>query len=433
MRRLWARLGLRTRLTLGLTLLLGLSLATAAVLVVEQARRAVHTEVSSALQVGEEILRGQLAETNPDQLPQALHQLTRTFAASRHVCWQWRPTGAALREDTCQTRNAHVPRWFQRGLHDGLGDYHTIVNGFEMRLLPQVGPELEEAWREVRGLLLILTGFGLVTVWLVSALVQRSLRPIAHLSQQLRNADAGLNSAGNPANYPTELQPIAAGINALQQRLNAAREDHHALLQRCLDDHQADRERWARDLHDQAGQWIAAIEVETAALQPQAQNPQWREGLQRIRSHTRQLHEHTRQLSRQLHRPCLGAPLHQALEQLCQQWQASAAGWTLEQRIDHRCDNLPAAVAVQLYGIAQEALSNAAKHAQATCVQVQLAPESAGWCLTIEDDGVGYQGNDAQQGLGTASMRQRAQDIDADLRWARSAAGGTRLRIAIPR
>jgi two-component system sensor histidine kinase UhpB len=429
---LWAALGLRTRLTLGLSLLLGLSLAMAAALVVQQARRAVHTEVNSAMQVGEEILRGQLAEADLSQLPHTLHQLTRTFAASRHICWQWRPVGASLREDTCQTRSDQVPIWFQRGLHTGLGEYRTGFAGFELRLLPQVGPELEEAWREVRGLLLILTGFGLVTVWLVSALIQRSLRPIAQLSHQLRNLDAGMPVAHDAARYPNELQPIAEGINGLQQRLRKARADHHSLLQRCLDHHRADREQWARDLHDQAGQWIAAIEVETAALQHHACDPQWVQGLERIRSHTRQLHQQTRSLSRQLHRPCLGAPLRVALAQLCQQWQESGTGWMLEQDIHGDCDTLPADVAVQLYGIAQEALSNAAKHAQAQHVCLRLAPETAHWHLIIQDDGVGLQPSPQDQGLGISGIQQRARCIDAELAWSRSAQGGTTLSVVVP-
>lgn len=425
-------LGLRTRLTLGLTLLLSVSLTLAGALVVEQARRAVHTEVRSALQVGEEILRGQLADAEPTQLSHTLVQLTRTFAASRHVCWQWRPLGAPLREDTCRARSDLVPAWFQRGLQSGLGEYHTRIGGYELRLLPQVGPELEEAWQEVRGLLLILAGFGIVAVWLVSALVQRSLRPIADLSQQLHEVDTGSQNLSGSVDYPNELQPIANGIRALQRRLQAARDDHHVLLQRCLDHHQADREQWARDLHDHAGQWIAAIEVETAALQQTAHTPQWRQGLDRIRHHTQQLHQQTRRLSRQFERPVLGAPLRIALEQLCQQWQTTGVGWSLEHDIDERCDNLPAHIAVQLYGIAQEALNNAAKHAQAAHLRVHLRPDATGWHLIIEDDGIGLRPQGRHSGLGMTGMQQRATDMDADLQWSCPAPGGTRVSVTVP-
>jgi signal transduction histidine kinase len=84
-----------------------------------------------------------------------------------------------------------------------------------------------------------------------------------------------------------------------------------------------------------------------------------------------------------------------------------------------------------------EALYNAARHAGARVVTLTVALERRGWALTIEDDGRGLADTgpaSSGSGLGRASMRDRAAEIGAELRWEAVAGGGTRVTLRwVPR
>lgn len=69
----------------------------------------------------------------------------------------------------------------------------------------------------------------------------------------------------------------------------------------------------------------------------------------------------------------------------------------------------------ELHAIASEILHNAAKHAQASKVSVQLRPDDAGWLLRVEDDGAGFDTEQTAAGMGRESMRKRAERIGARL------------------
>jgi len=89
--------------------------------------------------------------------------------------------------------------------------------------------------------------------------------------------------------------------------------------------------------------------------------------------------------------------------------------------------------------IAEEAINNAVKHAQARHIWVRLKPVSSGWRLEIEDDGVGFNvgavdEDYAQRGsLGLVSMRERAALTGGELRIDSHEARGTRIEVLIPR
>jgi signal transduction histidine kinase len=93
-------------------------------------------------------------------------------------------------------------------------------------------------------------------------------------------------------------------------------------------------------------------------------------------------------------------------------------------------DDLPAAVEVAAYRIATEAITNAARHAHASRCRVRL---SAGESLEVEvvDDGSGWS-DDAQAGVGLASMRERAEELGGTLAVTTALGGGSRVLASIP-
>jgi PAS domain S-box-containing protein len=95
---------------------------------------------------------------------------------------------------------------------------------------------------------------------------------------------------------------------------------------------------------------------------------------------------------------------------------------------------LPFEAKEALYRIAQEALNNVAKHAQASQIQIQLCSEGGGIVLEVEDNGVGFDPQCESPGhLGLHSMRERAARLEGHLEIDSSPGHGTRLRVWIPR
>ncbi len=94
--------------------------------------------------------------------------------------------------------------------------------------------------------------------------------------------------------------------------------------------------------------------------------------------------------------------------------------------------HLSASVQIQIYRIAQEALSNICRHADARRVKMSVAVTAADkFSLQIEDDGRGFDGSGIRKkpGRGVANIRARASMIDAEVEWAKREAGGTEFTL----
>jgi two-component system sensor histidine kinase UhpB len=93
---------------------------------------------------------------------------------------------------------------------------------------------------------------------------------------------------------------------------------------------------------------------------------------------------------------------------------------------------LPEEVQLVVYRVAQEALSNAARHSGAANIRVRLAREGDSVELTVGDDGRGFSFQQATGGLGIAGMRERALLVGGDLRVESRPELGTRVRLRVP-
>ena len=93
---------------------------------------------------------------------------------------------------------------------------------------------------------------------------------------------------------------------------------------------------------------------------------------------------------------------------------------------------LPAAVEVAAYRIAQEAISNATKHARAQRVTVRLSCTDDGLSVEVDDDGIGVAADINRSGVGLASMTERAIELGGWCTNEHSSTGGTRVKAWLP-
>jgi len=93
---------------------------------------------------------------------------------------------------------------------------------------------------------------------------------------------------------------------------------------------------------------------------------------------------------------------------------------------------LPAAIEAAVYFVVSEALTNAAKHASASLVSVDVAAHNGSVKVEIDDDGVGVGGADPARGSGLIGLRDRVEALGGSIDISSPAGGGTALRVEIP-
>jgi signal transduction histidine kinase len=187
------------------------------------------------------------------------------------------------------------------------------------------------------------------------------------------------------------------------------------------------RRRIERDLHDGAQQRLVSLGLELRVAQA-AVPPQLGElkgELSRVAEGLGSVLEELREISRGIHPAILSeGGLGPALRGLARR---SAVPVELDLRGERR---LPDQVEVAAYYVVSEALTNAAKHAQASVVHVELEARDATVRLAIHDDGVG--GADPVQGSGLVGLTDRIDALGGTLELTSPTGSGTTLRIEIP-
>jgi PAS domain S-box-containing protein len=196
----------------------------------------------------------------------------------------------------------------------------------------------------------------------------------------------------------------------------------------------AERERLARELHDAVTQALfsASLIAETLPRVWERHPEEGRQGLEQLRQLTRGTLAEMRALLLELRPAALG---EQDLDTLLRQLvDGMRARTTMDVTTTIRGDcSLPLEARFALYRIAQEALNNVTKHARATQATVSLDCRPELTTLRIRDDGRGFDlGDTRARQMGLRIMRERAQDIGADLCIRSQPGQGTELVVTWP-
>jgi signal transduction histidine kinase len=297
--------------------------------------------------------------------------------------------------------------------------------------------QIGQSWREASRLLSIMA-FALAGLCLaVYAALARALRPTHVIQSGLRQLAGNDLSARLPSFDLAELSAISDVFNALAQKLQATLSERNALTRQLIAVQDEERRHLARELHDEFGQSLTAIAAQAAAAAHTAERecPPLHDECRGISRTTEGMMATLRGALVRLRPPDieeLGLAL--SLESLVASWNGFEKGRTrFEIAIDGPVDDLPRSVCTSLYRIAQEAITNAAKHAQARCVQLRIEAGQAETVLSVEDDGEAKRVNLAPKaGMGLLGMQERVASLGGTLRFERRATGGVRLVAVIP-
>ncbi|MEU0677874.1 sensor histidine kinase [Streptomyces sp. NPDC006172] len=270
---------------------------------------------------------------------------------------------------------------------------------------------------------------GLAALLAVNAAVLRvGLAPLGRLGRSMADADL-LHPGPRPVvSGPVETAELIATYNAMLDRLSAERA---ASAGRALSAQERERHRIARELHDEVGQTLTAVLLQLKRVADRVPHD-LREEVGQAQEATRAGLDEIRRIARRLRPGVLEElGLLSALRSLAAEFTAHG----LSVRLDLRPGLPPLTEEAELvlYRVAQEALTNTARHSGADRAELSLRPAADGVELLVEDNGCGL-GPTTEEGTGIRGMRERALLIGADLTVSPGDDGGTRVRIrALPR
>jgi two-component system sensor histidine kinase UhpB len=267
---------------------------------------------------------------------------------------------------------------------------------------------------------------GLAVILTANALLlRRSLAPIDALTAVMGRVDLlrptdRLAERGNG-----DLTRLIGTFNAMIDRLEAERtaSSAHALAAQ-----EGERQRIARELHDEIGQSLTAVLLALKRAADRAPG-ELRDELRAVQETVRGSLDEVRQVARRLRPGVLeDLGLQSALSALVTEF-TDATGVPVVRTSGAALPELEGDVELVLYRIAQEGLTNVARHARASRVELVLDATPDAVRLSISDDG---RGGVVDEGAGIRGMRERALLVGADLTVSSVAGSGTRVALTVP-
>lgn len=265
-----------------------------------------------------------------------------------------------------------------------------------------------------------------------------ALTPLDHLQHAVDQVRAGKLDVRADAGALSDerFDRLTETFNQMLALQAQATQQLHHLSQEILQAQEDERQRVARELHDQTAQSLTSLLVKLRLLE-RAQNPsEAQKHIQELRDLTAQSLEEVRRVALEL-RPKilddlgLGEALAWRVDEL-NAGQTTHATLSIS-GIDKR---LPRNLELVLYRVAQEALTNVARHSHAKNAGISLRREDHRVALEIQDDGIGFDLNAFEarsaRGLGLAGMRERMALVGGTLSIESSAGNGTRVVCTAP-
>jgi two-component system, NarL family, sensor histidine kinase UhpB len=273
----------------------------------------------------------------------------------------------------------------------------------------------------------VLVAAVILVVLLNLALVRRVVGPVQRLTALARKVELTDPVPIVPDAEPTsEAGELALTLHQMLVRLQAER---HEATGRVLAGQEAERLRIAQELHDQVGQELTAVLLLLSRLHTRMPE-ELREALLEVQGSVRTSLEDVRRIAIELRPEALDElGLESAVSVLCDRF-AQRSGLDVACRISEVLPVLEASTELAIYRVAQEALTNVARHSGSDRVELSLTPRGDQLVLTVRDHGQGL-AEGRPPGSGMRGMRERAALVGATLE-IEDAHPGTEVRLRVP-
>jgi two-component system sensor histidine kinase UhpB len=274
----------------------------------------------------------------------------------------------------------------------------------------------------------IVLAAGVVIVLVANLLLLRPLfAPLERLAHRMEELDVLRAVRPVPATSPGEIGALERAFNRMIERLEAERRQAGT---RALQAREEERQRIARGLHDEVGQTMTGVLFLLKQLAQRTAGAQ-REPLDEAQQAIRTNLEEVRRIAQELRPEALDhLGLASAVNNLARAF-ARRTSVAVERRIDPGLEKLHPNVELVVYRVAQESLTNVARHSEATHVLLDLGRNGRSVVLRIADNGRGFDQPHVEGG-GLRGIRENALIVGGALAIKPSPSGGVEVRLEIP-
>jgi two-component system sensor histidine kinase UhpB len=260
-------------------------------------------------------------------------------------------------------------------------------------------------------------------------LLRHTLAPVGRLAERMRTVDLLRPGQRLVEGGGTEVAALVRAFNQMLARLEMERQESG---RRALRAQEAERRRIASGLHDEVGQLLTGVLLQLDGLAA-ADPDERRRAVGETKEAVREALEDVRRMAAELRPEMLEhLGLVSALTELSRRF-GDSAGIVVERRFD---DGLPALsddAELALYRVAQESLTNVARHAGASRVLLSLEAGADSVVLRVVDDGRGFSvPEEGHDGGGLRGMRERALLAGGALAIKDAPGGGVEVRLEVP-
>jgi two-component system sensor histidine kinase UhpB len=432
---------LKTQLLFAISTLMLLVLMLGAVATYLRAVSKVSAEMRAAIEVGSRIARNAVDDVEEASDPKRrIELLVADFNGDRHLrALLVTGPGRVAMASELAVPDEDVPRWFvklfggeARNVHlklpkvfEGLGDFVLQTDSRN---------EVAELWNEVVVTLALLVTFCVLSLVVVHMTLERALQPLGRLSLALSKVGSMASVEHVDEIGPSELSAVYKGFNRMVDRLHQVEQQNGRLNDQLATVQEEERADIARDLHDEIGPFLFAVDVDAATIQ----RAMARRDLQAVAPHVDQIRESVGHMNRHLKailarlRPSalIDLGLDQAVEHLVGFWRSRNSDIVFGATV--AASQIEAPMDAIAYRVVQEGLSNAVRHGKPSRVDVNVEQSGDGTVtVRIEDDGCGL-GGSVPGGYGLLGMRERLAAHGGTLEVGSGRKGGTVLVARLP-
>jgi len=445
-------ISLKVLLNLLITALLMLVMLLGAFLLLHNARENVRAEIESTAVLVTHMLDAEIAylaatiDYHPMERPFSLED----FKHIRHFRIEYFDAKGNLRDsnyhDDPHSAALKTPAWFTRKMEKVDFGWqgtrrHVVINGRDfgnLVITPDPSYEIAEVWDDTEGLLILVAIFFLTVNVMVYWAVDRALRPIDNVWSALDELEQGNLDARLPSFRLPELARISAKFNRMANTLQQSITRNHKLAQQLIHLQEEERKSLARDLHDELGQSLTAINVDGTALLEMSRNefPRARASAQAIVDITQHVINQIRVMLLRLRPEVLdGLGLREALNEMLTSWQQRNHGITCTVDLGEGVDSSDDTANITAYRVVQECLTNISRHAEARNAGIVVRRGSGLNVKMLEimvsDDGKGFDAGN-HQGFGLTGMSERVEGMGGTFRLTSASGSGTHIFVSIP-
>jgi two-component system sensor histidine kinase UhpB len=281
---------------------------------------------------------------------------------------------------------------------------------------------------EIRLIQAAVLAAGVVIMLVANLLLLRPLfAPLERLARRMEDLDVLRAVRRVPATSAGEIGALERSFNRMIERLEAERRQAGTRALRARED---ERQRIARGLHDEVGQTMTGVLFllkQLAQSSPAAQPAALEEAQQAVRANL----EEVRRIAQELRPEVLDHfGLSSALSNLARAFERRTS-IAVERQIDAQLAPLDPDAELVLYRVAQESLTNVARHSEATRTLLALSRNGDSLILRVADNGRGFDSVHVEGG-GLRGIRENALIVGGALAIMPSPMGGVEVRLEVP-